>query len=341
MSRCGSEQLWQADEIVSGHGKGELPIDLGQPTVPRLALWADGPARRTIARAGRRRPAPDETGTPSSRRGSRHRGQTRRTGGTTADRRAPPPAPHPTANTSVAATALSIKSGGYDGRPQAPDRTGLTNRSSGAHPIDPRKPPVRTHLRPQERRRSSPDPSSCAPSAPPQQPRVGASPVRRAALPPTPHPSLLSATEAPRSPMGLSGPTVEVLVGLALEFGVKFGADADRVGRDVEPHEEDDDGAERAERLVVAAEVLDVERESDRCQEPEQRRDDGARAHPLHPWGRPARREAVEHAERQDHQHGHDHPAQDQKHRLHEPALASRKWRAPPEPRRPPSAPRS
>ena len=37
-----------SDEVVGGHGEGELPVDLGQPPVTRLALFADrlGPAYR-------------------------------------------------------------------------------------------------------------------------------------------------------------------------------------------------------------------------------------------------------------------------------------------------------
>src|SRR5512132_365854 len=65
--------------------------------------------------------------------------------------------------------ALSIESGGYDGRPQAPDRTGLTSpaapsRSSARSARAAGSPPRRAAKTP---RQSSPDPSSCTPFVPP------------------------------------------------------------------------------------------------------------------------------------------------------------------------------
>src|ERR1700722_20332625 len=47
-SRRSRKQLGQSNQVVGGHGEGELPIDLGQPPVTRLAQTGDrlGPAER-------------------------------------------------------------------------------------------------------------------------------------------------------------------------------------------------------------------------------------------------------------------------------------------------------
>ena len=85
-----------------------------------------------------------------------------------------------------------------------------------------------------------------------------------------------------------------VSAGLPFQLGVEFGADADHVGGDVEPHQEHDDRTQRAEGLVVAAEVADVEGEADRGEEPGEGRGDGADADPLHFCRGPAGRVAIE-----------------------------------------------
>ena len=44
------QQPWQADQIVGGHGEGELPVDFWQPAMARLAQPGDrfGPAKRFL-----------------------------------------------------------------------------------------------------------------------------------------------------------------------------------------------------------------------------------------------------------------------------------------------------
>jgi hypothetical protein len=55
-----------------------------------------------------------------------------------------------------------------------------------------------------------------------------------------------------------------VLGRLQLELGVNLGADQNDVERDVEPEQQDDDGAKRSVKLIVVGEVRDVKREGRR-----------------------------------------------------------------------------
>src|SRR5512134_3999690 len=88
--------------------------------------------------AGQPRPGPDETGTPSCRRGSRHRRQTRKTAGTTADPTAPPPPPRRTESTSAAKTAPSAS-------PAADTTAAPTPRIAPASPAAPAAPSRSSH----------------------------------------------------------------------------------------------------------------------------------------------------------------------------------------------------
>jgi hypothetical protein len=63
-----------------------------------------------------------------------------------------------------------------------------------------------------------------------------------------------------------------ITLGLVLHLGVELGAEQHDERRQPEPHQEDEDCAERAVRLVVAAEVLDVDRECERAERPDRGR---------------------------------------------------------------------
>src|SRR5205814_2770724 len=55
-----------------------------------------------------------------------------------------------------------------------------------------------------------------------------------------------------------------------LDFRIQLGAAEDDERRHIEPHQQDDDRADRAIRLVVRAESRDVERETGRADQPQQ-----------------------------------------------------------------------
>ncbi len=105
---------------------------------------------------------------------------------------------------------------------------------------------------------------------------------------------------------------------LRLDLGVELGAQQDDVGADPEPGQQHDHPAQRAERLLVRAEVAHVDRERDRGQEPQDHRDPGARRHPS-PLRVVARRPvAVEDRQTPDRDRRDDRPAQEGRDRLRE-----------------------
>src|SRR5271165_4734629 len=55
---------------------------------------------------------------------------------------------------------------------------------------------------------------------------------------------------------------------LTLDLRVQFRPGEDDVGAQIEPEQQDDDGAKRAVGLVVAADLRDVGRETNRAQDP-------------------------------------------------------------------------
>src|SRR6185312_10494485 len=95
---------------------------------------------------------------------------------------------------------------------------------------------------------------------------------------------------------------------LVLDLGIELGAEQHDEGGEIDPHEEHDDGAERAIALVVAGEPTDIERKQRRCDDPEDRGSDGAPTHPA-PFRLLARwREAVDRGKRHRDQRDQDRP---------------------------------
>src|SRR5207302_9661173 len=79
-----------------------------------------------------------------------------------------------------------------------------------------------------------------------------------------------------------------------LDFRIQLGAAEDNERRHIEPHQQDDDRADRAIRLVVRAESRDVERETGRADQPQQCCRDRASAEAMPSRLSPGRRIAVE-----------------------------------------------
>ena len=69
--------------------------------------------------------------------------------------------------------------------------------------------------------------------------------------------------------------------GLAFGLGVQLGPEQDRDTGQVEPEDQDDHARERAVRLAVGAELLDVEREAERGDQEDRRPQQAARTDPL------------------------------------------------------------
>ncbi len=97
----------------------------------------------------------------------------------------------------------------------------------------------------------------------------------------------------------------------ALELRVQLGAEKDGDVRDPEPHQEDDYAAERAVGLVVGAEVGDVEGERGGRDDPDQHRDDAARADPAELRMLHVRRRPVEEREHEADERDQDRPLRD------------------------------
>jgi len=55
---------------------------------------------------------------------------------------------------------------------------------------------------------------------------------------------------------------------LTLDLRVQFRPGEDDIGRQIEPEQQDDDGAKRAVGFVVAADLRNVDREGDRAPDP-------------------------------------------------------------------------
>ena len=104
---------------------------------------------------------------------------------------------------------------------------------------------------------------------------------------------------------------------VALELGVERAAEQHRIGRDVEPQQQDHRGAEGAVDLVVAGEVLDVGREDVGGRDPDRQRDEDARRQPGAAAEAVAVRPvAVDDAEAHDHHRRGDAPARGRQDRL-------------------------
>ena len=99
-----------------------------------------------------------------------------------------------------------------------------------------------------------------------------------------------------------------VLGRLQFKLGIDLGAEQNDVERDVEPEQQDDDGAKRAVDPVVVGEVRYIERESRRGDQPNHHGEERANAHPVPFRTSTARAIAVEEREQKEHEKREERP---------------------------------
>src|SRR5690606_4311851 len=110
--------------------------------------------------------------------------------------------------------------------------------------------------------------------------------------------------------LGFAGKRAWATGGGELEFGVEGSAKNEDLRRVVEPQEQHHGSRDGAERGLVVAEILDIDREDRSRYEPEQRSEQGAGPDEAEAARMAVRTPAVEHDEHGYRQHEEDRPAQ-------------------------------